>query len=208
MRWKQKVRPKLIAYTAKFLMRLVMMTCRYETKGLAHFIKAAQEKKCILCVWHNRVALIPEIMSRLAPQFHYAGFVSNSRDGEIIAAITESYAIGNTIRVAHDARADALKKMIAHLKYSSEILVVTPDGPKGPVYEVKPGVAIAAFKSAAKVVPMCWKPSRYFRIRSWDKMIFPKPFSLIEVTFGEAVSLQSEEPEAVQDAMSAICDFR
>jgi lysophospholipid acyltransferase (LPLAT)-like uncharacterized protein len=202
--FKQRVFPKMIAYSARALMRLVMMTCRYKIEGLEHFVTAAKKNKCILSVYHNRVALIPEIMSHFAPEFTYAGFVSNSRDGEIIATITNSYKIGQTIRISHDAKADGLKKMITHLKFGKDVVVVTPDGPKGPVYQVKPGIALAAYESSANVVPMCWEASRFFRLRSWDKMILPKPFSTISVTFGRPVTLKDPDPAPIEKQMLEI----
>lgn len=207
LKWKQRIFPRIVAYVAKGLMRLVMMTCKVRVTGLEHF-KDAARGKCILAVWHNRVTLIPEIMSRATPEQTFAGFVSNSRDGEIIAAITESYSIGETIRISHDSKGEGLRKMINHLKFGKNVIVVTPDGPKGPLYEVKPGIAKAAFEAGATVVSMCWEGDKLYRLKSWDKMLFPKPFSTIEVQFSKGVVLEQEDPKVIEEAMLSITALR
>ncbi len=40
---------------------------------------------------------------------------------------------------------------------------------------------------------MSWTPSKFWQLRSWDKLIIPKPFSTIQVAFGEPVSVLQEQ---------------
>src|SRR4051812_6024713 len=105
---KREYLPYTLAYLAKGLLRLLMFTCRLEIQGLAQFICTASEGRCILMLWHNRLALVPEIVSHYAPQFTYRAFISKSRDGEPLAIITNSYSCGRTLRVPHNGRYQAL----------------------------------------------------------------------------------------------------
>lgn len=178
-----------LAYAGKGLIWLVSLTCRFEILGLDILHKAAAEKKCILMIWHNRLILVAEILRKFAPEYVYAALISSSSDGELLAILAQSYRFGRTIRVPHHARYKALRKMIHHLKHGKEILIVTPDGPRGPRYEVKPGIAIAAKKSPAYVIPFTWNASSFWQLGTWDKLICPKPFSKILVTFGSPVLL-------------------
>lgn len=189
------------AYAGKALIRLLTMTCRFEIYGLELFHQAAAEKKCILMIWHNRLVLVAEILRKYAPQYTYAALISSSRDGELLATLARSYKIGRTIRVPHHARHQALRKMIHQLKHGEEIIIVTPDGPRGPRYEVKPGIAAAAKKLPTYVVPFTWSSSSFWQFGTWDKLILPKPFSKIYVTFGAPVSL-SDKLETDLDADS------
>lgn len=179
----------LFAYSAKGLLRLLMLTCRVEIHGLPQFIRTATEGKCILMLWHNRLALVPEIMNRFAPQFIYRAFISKSCDGEPLAIIANSYSSGRTLRVPHNARHQALNQMINLLKSSKEIMVVTPDGPRGPLYQIKPGVVVAAQEAAAHIIPFSWRASHYWELSTWDKFMLPKPFSRIVVTIGDPIFL-------------------
>ncbi|MBQ4335621.1 MAG: hypothetical protein IJC34_00320, partial [Lentisphaeria bacterium] len=65
----------------------------------------------------------------------------------------------------------------------------TPDGPRGPRYEMKPGPVIVASMTGAKIIPMSVNASRYWEVGSWDKFQIPKPFSTLELVLGDAVSV-------------------
>jgi hypothetical protein len=184
--------PYPFAYLAKGLLRLLMFTCRVEIRGLPQFIRTAADGKCILMLWHNRLALVPEIMNRFAPQFIYRAFISKSRDGEPLAILANSYSCGRTLRVPHNARHQALSQMINLLKSSNEIMVVTPDGPRGPLYQIKPGIIVAAKEAAARIIPFSWRASRYWELGTWDKFMLPKPFSRIVVTIGDPIFLDKK----------------
>jgi lysophospholipid acyltransferase (LPLAT)-like uncharacterized protein len=62
---------------------------------------------------------------------------------------------------------------------------ITPDGPRGPAYVLSPGVIFLAQKSGADVLPMNFEFSSYWRLKSWDRFILPKPFSRVRLIFGE-----------------------
>ncbi len=145
--------------------------------------------------WHNRLMMTAEILKRIAPQNYYAALISNSRDGEIIAVLTNSYRHGRTIRVPHDGRAAALKGLINEMRKHNDVIIITPDGPRGPAYKVKPGIVLAAKKSKAEVFPLSWTSNRYWKLPTWDGMILPKPFSTLQVKLGPPVSLGENEIE-------------
>jgi hypothetical protein len=190
LRIKRHVLPYPIAYLMKFSLKCLLLTCRIRVAGLPNITKTAAKQKCILMLWHNRLALIPEVLTRFTKHLNYTGFISNSRDGEPVAILTNSYKQGSTIRVPHDRRQEALQLMITQLKYKKSIIVVTPDGPRGPIYQVKPGVILASQATQAHIVPFTWNATGYWQLKSWDKFMIPKPFSTIHVSFG--TPLQSD----------------
>jgi lysophospholipid acyltransferase (LPLAT)-like uncharacterized protein len=59
--------------------------------------------------------------------------------------------------------------------------VITPDGPRGPAYELGPGIIFLAQKSGAAVLPMNLEFSRCWRLGSWDRFIVPQPFSKVRI---------------------------
>ena len=193
IKWKRKVFSHILAYTGKYLMRLILFTCRVSVEGLEGFIACARKEKCILILWHNRLAIVAEILNRYAPQFVYTALISQSRDGEALAILVNSYSIGRTIRVPHNARHMALKKLTTRLKTKEEIIIITPDGPRGPCYEIKPGITWAAQVAEAVVIPFSWRADSYWELNTWDRFRLPKPFSKIGITLGEPI-----KPENIQ----------
>ena len=94
--------------------------------------------------------------------------------------------------------------------------VITPDGPRGPVYEIGPGIIFLAQKSGAPVQPMNLEFSSCWRLKSWDRFILPRPFSTVRVIFGPLHRVRStstpEEFETerlrLQNAMMALVERR
>ncbi|WP_213106448.1 lysophospholipid acyltransferase family protein [Candidatus Protochlamydia amoebophila] len=184
----------LIATIGKALIRILLATCRWKVHGLEKYIKIAEKEKCIVMFWHNRLALAPFILYHLTPQFIYAAFISNSRDGELIGRIVRSYKTGRVIRVPHHSRHEALREMIRHVNFKKSIAIITPDGPRGPRYKMKPGIALAAIETGAYVFPLNWTATSFFTFKTWDQLRLPKPFSTIEFFFGEPIKFSSDVP--------------
>lgn len=159
-------------------------------------------------LWHSKLILISEILNSNAAQFIYTAFISKSRDGDPLACLAESYPSGRAMRVPHNARHHALSQMIHSIKEKGEIIIITPDGPRGPKHIVKPGVILAARETEAYIFPFSWKAQRYWQLKTWDQMKIPKPFTKIDVSFGNPVRLPKDhtydykkEAELLKDAL-------
>lgn len=180
-------------YAVKGILKLILWTCRVEVTGLKQLVETASKNPTILMLWHNRLILLPELLYQNAGQFTYCALISRSRDGELVSILAHSYANGRTLRVAHHARHQALTSMILRLKTQNDVMVITPDGPRGPKYKVKPGIVVAAQEAKASIIPVSWTADRLWRLNSWDRMQIPKPFSRIQVVFGEPLIITGSE---------------
>jgi lysophospholipid acyltransferase (LPLAT)-like uncharacterized protein len=95
-------------------------------------------------------------------------------------------------------------------------VVITPDGPRGPVYVLGPGIVLLAQKSGAVVFPLNLEYSSCWRVKSWDRFILPRPFSKVRVILGppHRVAATSSEQEfemerlRLQNAMMALVEMR
>lgn len=188
----------ITAYVVKCLLSLLLKTCRIRITGIENLERSARNSPCILALWHNRIALVAHVLSKYTSKITYAAFISQSRDGEILAAFTKSYSRGSAIRVAHNKRGCALKALIDHLKRRDDVILMTPDGPRGPCYEIKPGIIAAAQETQAKIIPFSWAASACWKLKSWDQFMIPKPFSTIEASFGAPLTLSKEAPVEVE----------
>lgn len=174
----------LITYVGQSLLWLLLWSCRIEVHGTHHLIDAARKRRCMLMLWHNRMALVIYTLWHHADEFFYTAVISNSRDGDLLEAIADTYTQGNVLRVPHNAKHIAVKGMVSRLK-NGEILIITPDGPRGPRYNVKTGVAFTAKAADAVVIPFTWCASRFWQLKTWDRFMIPKPFSRIVINIGE-----------------------
>jgi lysophospholipid acyltransferase (LPLAT)-like uncharacterized protein len=59
------------------------------------------------------------------------------------------------------------------------------DAPKGPAHVAKSGIIFLAKISGLPLLPIMWSADRYWRLRSWDRTIIPKPFSRIVLLYSD-----------------------
>jgi lysophospholipid acyltransferase (LPLAT)-like uncharacterized protein len=201
--WKKKLLKLkiflMLAFGKRFI-HLLIKTCRIQLEGLEHFCQLAATDKCMIMLWHNRLTIIPFILSHYTPQFIYAALVSDHRDGDILSAIIHSYHNGRTIRSSPKSRYQALREIIRHVNEGQQIVIITPDGPRGPQYEIKPGIAVAALETQAFVFPLNWEAKNYWEIKTWDRQRLPKPFTTIRVSFATPIHFDSIYPPSLEEA--------
>lgn len=98
------------------------------------------------------------------------------------------------------------------------------DGPRGPIYEVKPGIAELALRTERAVVCVRVNVNRvWFIPRAWNHSYVPKPFAKVEITFSPqilvkkpsiisraakevAVEALSKEIQATLDRLPLACE--
>ena len=206
--FKHRVIPKIIAFFAKGLLKLLMKTVRLVPQGVDQFVAATRQQRCLLALWHQQLPIVPELLHHLTPNTRYAALVSRSQDGEILASLAESYRHGRAIRVAHNKKIVALNTATDAVIAGNDILVITPDGPRGPSRHAKGGIYHIAKRADAAIVPLSWQADHYWELNSWDRMRFPRPFSTIYVRFGAPLTLSSnsnqrEELRKIEEAINA-----
>ena len=190
--FRHRLLPRCIGFLAHALIRLIGLTCRYKIHGRESF-DIADHYPTTLYFWHSRTVPVIEILRRVAPERKYLPLVSKSRDGEIMASIANSYPNGGAIRVAHDNKPLAVKQLERALKQRKGICVVTPDGPRGPLHQVKYGSISAVQNAGGRVIPLHWKGSSVWTLSTWDRMEIPQPFSTLEVWIGEPIGFSEGE---------------
>ena len=71
-------------------------------------------------------------------------------------------------------------------------VVIIPDGPRGPRYDLQPGIIKLAQKTGAKIFPILVDYCNYWELRSWDRFRVPKPFSEVVVTLAPYETIDSD----------------
>jgi len=75
---------------------------------------------------------------------------------------------------------------------------INPDGPKGPVKELKNGVLLMSLKTGTPIIPVSFQVARNWRSNSWDKKRFPPFFSTFKVIYGKPVIITKENFDIVK----------
>jgi hypothetical protein len=205
--WKKltfKLKLFSVVVIGKKLLHLLIKTCHIQFEGLEEFCQLASKEKCMLMLWHNRLTIIPFILSHYTPQFLYAAVVSGHRDGEVLSSIIHSYHNGRTIRSSPKARHQALREILHRVKEGKQIVIITPDGPRGPRYEIKPGIAVAALETNAPVIPLNWEAEEYWEIKTWDRQRIPKPFTTIRVSFTKPIRFDPHPSPSLEEAKTIL----
>lgn len=191
IKFKRFVLPSPLAFLCKYSVKWLLWTCKIEISGLKH-LEQLGDKKGIVMLWHSSMVVMCEFFQRFLPGSHYAAFLSKSRDGEPIARAINSYRHGHSIRVAHNMKHEALRSAITYLNEQGGLLLITPDGPKGPRCKVKPGIVFAAKETGAPIYAFSWEADRYWEFNSWDKLRVPKPFSTLKIKISPPVHLAGD----------------
>ncbi len=128
----------------------------------------------LIAFWHNQGLFMP---------FVYFGkfgriklIVSQSHDGELISSLLRWFGIESVRGSSSRGGVAALREFLKLARSGEDSLVFTPDGPKGPVYQVKDGVAYLALHSDKPLYLLSVTCSRVAELRSWDKFRIPLPF--------------------------------
>jgi lysophospholipid acyltransferase (LPLAT)-like uncharacterized protein len=167
------------------LLRIWERTLRYEVDDRAGVLQMPANECGIGAVWHNRLLIMPFVLKRFFPRRAGAALISASRDGAWIATLVER--IGFDVVRGSSSRlgASAMFQMADVLAHGRDV-VIAPDGPRGPVYELGPGIILLAQRSGAPVFPLHLEYSSCWRLKNWDRFILPRPFSKVRVIFGPA----------------------
>ncbi len=136
----------------------------------------------IYSIWHSNILALAYIFRKT----NISAMVSNSKDGKRAAAIAAKWNYNIVYGSSSRQGLSAYRQCQKILKANGNI-VITPDGPKGPKEIVKTGVAHLSFLSNSPVIPLSAEPKHFWRLKSWDRMIIPKPFSRIKISVGEII---------------------
>ena len=74
----------------------------------------------------------------------------------------------------------ALILLAEQLKAGSDI-GSTPDGPRGPCFELQPGIVKLAQLTGSPILPARVHYSRSFKFKTWDRFDLPLPFAKVTI---------------------------
>ena len=170
------------------LIQLWVRTLHFKIEDHGDILRLSRERPFLFAVWHNRLLLLPSVFRRFLPSRHAAALISASHDGDLLAAMVERFGYG-TIRGSTSRKGASALLRLTEVFAEGTNLVITPDGPRGPVYQLGQGIIFLAQKCNAAIVPASMEFSSCWRFNSWDRFIVPRPFSTVRVIFGVPIEI-------------------
>jgi lysophospholipid acyltransferase (LPLAT)-like uncharacterized protein len=203
-RWFQRVAGWLV-YAA---IQVVALTLRYKWTDRSGLADGQPAGPVIYATWHNRLILC------FISYFHYvkkrfksqglAVMVSASKDGAFLAAILECFGVQPARGSSSRRGAQALRELTSWARRGYD-LGITPDGPRGPRYEVQDGVVALAQLTGLPIVPLSYHLNWKICLKSWDRFQIPLPFSRCEMFFEKPIRVSREAtPEERETARRQI----
>ena len=181
------------SYLVGILWRTYFMFVHYTSEIEIATEPSLNRSSAVYCHWH---AYIPVTFCVFLRPHKHVWLQHPMWYMKPIQVLLQLYGIKNLFGSAgHNGReaADRLSELLTQ-GYSTMIF---PDGPNGPPRKLKHGVLHIAAQSNVPVVPIRYRVGRSITTSSWDKKIFPLPFSKITVEFGAPMVI-----DRVTDAVS------
>ena len=178
----------VIIFLARGLLWLLATTCRIApVRGAGHLDSLeAGNSAAIISYWHQMQIFCAWYLLRRARQgFRVSFLTSPSVSGEVPAAIIRRWGAGVLRGSSKRSAGQTLRDMHEILVLQNTSLVITPDGPTGPLHEFKPGTIMLARMTKAPIVLIAYAASHCIRWRSWDRFIVPLPFSRVAIVVDE-----------------------
>ena len=201
----QSFKLKVQINIASILVWLLGRSLRFRVIGREQLQCYYGKKGFILNTWHGQ---------QLAGFYFFRGcgyyiLSSMHHDGEISSSIMHKLGWRIIRGSSTKGGTRGLIELLRVLRQRAGI-VLTPDGPQGPIYHIESGGIYLAHKTGAPLIPLAFVfEHQWISEKSWDKFVIPKPFTRCVVYFGEPLWVTSElteenldlEKKRLQDAI-------
>lgn len=173
--------PRVIRIIAPVLTDPLARSWRFHLRNHERWQRLVDSRKpFIFLLWHE--VLLPLLWQHRRQQI--AIMVSQAREGQYLSDFARR--IGYHLLPGSSTRGGA-RALLGAIRALDDgcTIAITPDGPRGPARDVKPGVVRAAQRAGVMILPLHAVARSAWRFGSWDRMMLPKPFARIDVAYGE-----------------------
>ena len=192
---------------AVLYLEVLWLTCRFRFVGLDRLVGLVKEHTAVIPVcWHQHLLVCARFMVDRRVKPLKPGFlISPSVDGEAPTMLAHSYGAYVVRGSGTYTPVQAVRGAYAVIKREGISTAMTPDGPRGPRFQFKPGAINIAQLSGKPVIPMAFAARPAKVMKTWDKFVVPYPFGKICIAFGEPYfpprEMSAEQLEEAQREM-------
>lgn len=175
-----RIRTYCFALALTLFFRILSKLWRYESVRPPALLDNGEP--VLYAHWHgDELALITEFGKK-----HLSVMVSRSKDGEMLQVILRW--LGYSVVRGSSSRGGAggLKGLIDHVVKLKRSAALAVDGPRGPIYKIKPGIIKLAQETGVAIRPGAVAAKHRFLFKNaWNQCYLPYPFSRVVIVYGE-----------------------
>ena len=196
-----------LSWLSAVTIHLIGSTMRMTVEDRGELLDRPDRPPVIIAFWHNRTVLMAYFYERFNLHRTALTFISRSRDGQIIADVAARFGIkavrGSSSRHGTSAMLSAVRAaQDRHID-----LAITPDGPRGPRYEIRPGLIRLAQLTGRPIIAVNYRVNWKWELKSWDRFHVPLPFSRCRLITNEAIYIpDNASPEQLEAIRKRISD--
>jgi lysophospholipid acyltransferase (LPLAT)-like uncharacterized protein len=195
---KEGFQKKLIFFVAPRLIPLVIRllggSMRMKITDLEHSLADNSKQPFLIAFWHNRGIMMPYFYNKyFNAKIPGKVLISASQDGQLMTDIVKRFNIGAVRGSSSKNAVRALVEIARELRRVEMNLAIAPDGPRGPVYKVQPGIVYLAAHCGIPILPVSFHYSWQWRSNSWDRYPIPLPFTRCELVIGKPLRVEAKD---------------
>jgi lysophospholipid acyltransferase (LPLAT)-like uncharacterized protein len=195
---------QLLARSIYLGIRAVEASLRFQVQDDAGVFGLNNGERMIFAIWHNRLSLSLSVYNRYVrrhdPSRRMAAMVSASRDGGMLTRVLELFEV-QPVRGSTSRRGpQALRELTSWAERGYD-LAITPDGPRGPAYQVQEGVISLGQLTGLPIVPASLSLTWKWAMPSWDRFQLPLPFARCHVRTAPMLRVPRDATETEREAL-------
>lgn len=178
--------------------RALSLSGRFHVEGWRHVQDAGKTGRPLLwALWHGQLMPFVSFGARFLDPSRFVAIRVGDERGDTLGVFSRQLG-GSTVRVDMSgnpfAAGRAVLRVIQAMESGSQS-VIAPDGPDGPPFVPKPGVAFLARKARAAILPVGAWTRHAFHLRRWDRYLLPVPFARTHVVIGAPLLVDRQDDQ-------------
>lgn len=137
--------------------------------------------------WHRHIFSVIAYLSLYHRHTKMTALVSGSEDGRLLQTLLKAFGF-DIVEGSSSSEGYASLLKLHRISHEEGLILITPDGPKGPPTKIKPGALHISAFSRNPLVCIHVSYGSFWQLKSWDRACLPKPFSSCVITISELVS--------------------
>ena len=192
-----------LAWLSAAIIRSLGWSLRVRAVDRGGILGHPEHPPVIIAFWHNRIVTAAIFWERYCRPREALTFISRSRDGAVMSDVAAHFGI-KAARGSSSKHGLSAALAAVHAASNEKLdLVITPDGPRGPKYQVQAGILRLAQATQRPIVTVTTRLRWKWVLNSWDRFQVPLPFSFCELETGDPIFVPEEATEEELNAIKA-----
>lgn len=186
---------RFLAWLSSVIIHAIGATQRMTLEDRGGILNQPEHPPVIIAFWHNRTALMAYFYEYYCRGRTALTFISRSRDGQFMTDVAARFGI-KAVRGSSSRHGTSAALAAIRAADDQKIdLVITPDGPRGPRYQIQPGIIRLAQVTGRPIVAVDYRLQWKYELKSWDRFHVPIPFSTCKLRTSACIFIPENATE-------------